>query len=194
MFEAHKADYEDHLKYPAECFAQALAGELESATGEPHTYRIFRVHRDIRFAKNKTPYNAHLHISLSPGGGCRDGGPAWMFGLDPDRLTLGVGIFAFSMAQLAAWRERVAGDEGEATAQMLSQLDATGVRIGEPDLKRMPAPYAADHPRAPLLRRKGLTAWIDSADTKAALGADGPDQCAGELLKLRSLFDLLRSL
>ena len=90
-FAAHKADYEDHLKYPAEQFAAALASELAAATGKPHDYRIFRIHRDVRFAKDKTPYSAHLHISLSPEGGCREGGPVWMFGLDPDGLNLGAG-------------------------------------------------------------------------------------------------------
>ena len=92
-FTAHKGDYVAHLKCPAEQFASALAGELAEQSGTPHEYRIFRIHRDVRFAKDKTPYNAHLHISLSPDGGCREGGPAWMFGLDPDGLTLGAGIF-----------------------------------------------------------------------------------------------------
>lgn len=193
-FQAHKADYEDHLKYPAERFAHALAEELEAVTGEPHTYRIFRVHRDVRFSKDKTPYNADLHMALSPTGSCEDGGPAWMFGLDPKGLTLGAGTFAFSTPQRAAWRERIAVDEGEEAAQMFNRLQATGVRTGEPDLKRVPTPYAADHPRALLLRRKGLTAWIDSSETGDAFGVEGPTLCARQLLKLRGLFDLLRSL
>ncbi len=91
-FEAHKADYEVHVKLPGEAFARALANELEAAMGAPHEYRIFRVHRDVRFSKDKTPYNAHLHISFSPDGGCKEGGPAWMFGLDPDGLTLARGF------------------------------------------------------------------------------------------------------
>jgi sugar phosphate isomerase/epimerase len=87
-FEAHRTDYDAHVKRPGEAFASALAGQLEAATGEPHDCRIFRIHRDVRFSKDKTPYNAHLHISFSPDGGCKEGGPAWMFGLDPDGLTL----------------------------------------------------------------------------------------------------------
>ena len=139
-FAAHKADYEDHLKYPAEQFAAALASELAAATGKPHDYRIFRIHRDVRFAKDKTPYSAHLHISLSPEGGCREGGPVWMFGLDPDGLNLGAGIFAFSPPRLARWREWCAGGEGEAIGETLARLIAAGARLSEPELKRVPAP------------------------------------------------------
>lgn len=193
-FAAHEADYRAHLKIAGEAFAAALAEVLEAMTKEVHRYRIFRIHRDLRFSKDKTPYNAHLHISLSPDGGCSEGGPAWMFALEPDRLTLGAGIFKFSKAQLATWRRRVAAGEGEAVARMLGGLEAPSIRIPEAELKRVPAPFASDHPHAPLLRRTGLTAWIDSGGTDAALGADGPAYCARELLRLRGLFDLLRGL
>jgi uncharacterized protein (TIGR02453 family) len=193
-FEAHRADYQAFVKHPGEAFAGALADGLEAMTSEAHRYRIFRIHRDVRFSKDKTPYNAHLHISLSPGAGCSEGVPAWMFGIEPDRLTLGAGIFTFAAAQLEAWRSRVAACEGEEIARMLDGLEAAGVRIGEPELKRVPAPYPSDHPHASLLRRKGLTAWTDSADTGAALGADGPARCVRQLIRLRGLFDLLRGL
>jgi uncharacterized protein (TIGR02453 family) len=193
-FKAHNADYRAYVKHAGEDFARALADALEAATSEAHQYRIFRIHRDVRFSKDKTPYNAQLHISLSPGGGCSVGGPAWMFGLEPDRLTLGAGIFTFAAAQLGAWRMRIAADEGEGIAEMLDGLEAAGVHIGKPELKRVPAPYAPDHRHAPLLRRKGLTGWIDTPDADVALGLDGPTRCARELIGLRGLFDLLRGL
>lgn len=117
-----------------------------------------------------------------------------MFALEPDQLILGAGIFTFAAGQLEAWRTRIAADEGEGIARMVAGLQAAGVRTGEPELKRVPAPYASDHPCASLLRRKGLTAWTDNADTDAALGVDGPVRCARELIKLRGLFDLLRGL
>ncbi len=193
-FAAHKAAYEAGLKRPAESFAQALAGELEAATGERHEYRIFRIHRDVRFSNDKTPYNAHLHISLSPEGGCRDGGPAWMFGLDPDGLTLGAGIFAFAPPRLDGWRALVTGPRGARVAALLDRLRTEQVRVSDPELKRVPAPYPADHPQAALLRHKGLTAWIDRLDSTRAFGTAGPSNCASELLRLRELFELLRNL
>jgi uncharacterized protein (TIGR02453 family) len=193
-FEAHRADYEAHVKLPGEAFARALASQLEAATGEPHEYRIFRVHRDVRFSKDKTPYNAHLHMSLSLDGGCKDGGPAWMFGLDPDGLTLGAGIFAFSAPRLDRWRALVASPEGASVAALINRLGAEEVRVSEPELKRVPAPYPADHPRAELLRRKGLTAWIDGLRSDTAFADAGPSNCALALLRLREVFAVLREL
>ncbi len=193
-FTAHKGDYVAHLKCPAEQFASALAGELAEQSGTPHEYRIFRIHRDVRFAKDKTPYNAHLHISLSPDGGCREGGPAWMFGLDPDGLTLGAGIFVFSPAQLTQWREWCTSAESAAIEVLLSELINAGARLSEPELKRVPAPWSADHPSEAQLRRKGLSAWLDQRDPAIAFGADGPVHCAAELLKLLPLFERLELL
>lgn len=190
-FTAHKPDYEAQLKYPAEQFASALASELAARSGTPHEYRIFRIYRDVRFARDKTPYNAHLHIIFSPDGGCRGGGPAWLFGLDPEGLTLGVGIFAFSSAQLTQWRKWCAGEGGAAIARLLSSLAKAGARLPDPELKRVPAPWGAEHPREAQLRRKGLTAWLDQPDPAIAFGADGPARCAAELMKLRRLFDRL---
>jgi uncharacterized protein (TIGR02453 family) len=193
-FEAHRTDYDAHVKRPGEAFASALAGQLEAATGEPHDCRIFRIHRDVRFSKDKTPYNAHLHISFSPDGGCKEGGPAWMFGLDPDGLTLGAGIFAFSAPRLDRWRAMVATPDGGPVAALIEQLGAEQVRVSEPELKRVPAPYPADHPRAELLRRKGLTAWIDGLRSDTAFADAGPSNCALALLRLREVFAVLREL
>lgn len=193
-FAAHKSDYETCLKYPGETFAAALASEMGERLGAPHDYRIFRIHRDVRFSKDKTPFNPHLHISLSAGGACRDGGPVWMFGLDPDGVTLGTGVFAFTPKQLDDWRGRCAGQSGLATAAFLLSLEADGVRLSKPELKRVPSPFSASHPAGELLRRKGLTAWIDVQDGAACFGPDGPSHCVDELMRLRQLFEMLTAL
>lgn len=193
-FEAHKAEYLAHLKRPGEAFAEALAATLEAETGEAHAWRIFRIHRDVRFSKDKTPYNTHLRISLSPEGECAEGGPVWMFGLDPDRLTLGAGIFELTKPRLETWRTRADAPDGAAIVQLFSRLVQDGVRLSEPELKRVPSPFAQDHPRGELLRRKGLTAWIDCPDPQLAFGADGPANCVAELLRLRPFVALLREL
>lgn len=193
-FEANKGDYEACVKRPGEAFAHALSDALEAAIAQSHDFRIFRIHRDVRFARDKTPYNAHLHISLSPSGSCKEGGPVWMFGLDPDGVTLGAGAFAFSPGQLANWRTLVAGAEGNNIARLLASLEVGGVRINTPELKRVPAPHAGDHIQGTLLRRKGLTAWIDNLDPEIAFGTEGPNQCTRRLLELRPIMELIARL
>jgi uncharacterized protein (DUF2461 family) len=66
---------------------------------------------------------------------------------------------------LDRYRAAAADDrDGPRLDAQLAGLVADGFTVAEPELKRTPAPYAADHPRAALLRRKGVTAWREVAD------------------------------
>jgi uncharacterized protein (TIGR02453 family) len=163
-FNANKARYERAFKQPGEAFAAELRPRVEKLAGQPMGAKIFRIHRDVRFAKDKSPYNTHLHLGFQaprePGKPRRRGG--FYVGLEPETLTLGVGAFDFGPADLERYRRAVAGDaDGEELAGILGRIEA---KPGEPDLKRVPAPYPADHPRGDLLRRKGLNVWQDLND------------------------------
>ena len=189
-FTANKATYESAIKGPAAEFCEAMSGKLEKLTGTPCKSKVFRIHRDLRFSKDKTPYNAHLHISFTPETG-QASPPCWFFGLEPTRIVLGAGTFGFDKSALEAFRERVDGPDGKKLAKLLEKLGAQGARIGEPDLKRVPSGYAQDHPRADLLRRKGLSAWLDTEDTKTASSPDFVATCQVKFKTLRPIYDWL---
>ena len=162
-FNLHKEAYERDLKTPADAFAATLSPELAELAGQPVSAKVFRVHRDVRFSRDKTPYNTHLHIGFTPvqpAAEPRRGG--YYFGLEPGKLTVGVGVFGFEPSELERYR-RAAINDGAELARILAAL---GTRVDEPELKRVPAPFAADHPHAQALRRKSLTAWrdLDSLD------------------------------
>lgn len=163
-FQANKARYERAYKAPAEAFVAELRPRLEALAEVALGGKLFRIHRDVRFSKDKSPYNAHLHIGFQhqrAGGEPRRRG-GFYFGLDPDKLTLGVGAFDFGPADLDRYRKAVADDGwGGDLEALLAGLDA---RLYEAELKRVPAPYPADHPRADLLKHKGLSAWRDVDD------------------------------
>ena len=73
---------------------------------------------------------------------------------------------------LDAYRAAVADStKGPALEKILDKLSKAGLRIEGAELKRVPQPYAQDHPRAALLRRKGLNAWRDIADP-AVIGGE----------------------
>lgn len=163
-FADNKAAYERAVNKAGADFAARICVELEALTGIAHTSKIFRIHRDLRFSKDKTPYNTHLHISFLP----ERTNVAWFFGLDPDGMAVGAGVFGFEKPALAAYRDRVIGPDGEQFAQILETLAGSGIRLGEPALKRVPQGFDADHPRADLLRHKGLTVWRDYSDPKSA--------------------------
>ncbi len=189
-FAAQKDAYERDLKEPGAAFAGALAAALSARVGQALEPKIYRIHRDVRFSKDKTPYNAHLHISARVLGGPDE--PCFLFGLEPGQLVLGMGVFGFSKDGLTRWRDAVSGEAGGALLRSLSDLEKAGMRLGAPELKRVPAPFAADHPQAALLRRKGLTVWIDCPAEELAFGADGPSACAEKLAPLVPLYAQLR--
>ncbi|MGI9475122.1 MAG: DUF2461 domain-containing protein [Hyphomicrobiaceae bacterium] len=165
-FTANKSRYELMVKQPAADFCEHMTVALERLTGQPHGSKIFRVNRDIRFSKDKTPYKTYLHMLFQP----RDAtdAPKWFFGLEPDKLVLGAGIFGFEKTAIDRYRKRVAGPDGKALAKQLEKMRKAGIRIREPELKRVPSGFDADLPHAELLRHKGLTAWMDLPGGPAA--------------------------
>ncbi|MCT7375702.1 DUF2461 domain-containing protein [Chelativorans salis] len=190
-FAQNKAAYERAVKRPAEDFCRAITARLDELSGLPHRPKIFRIHRDIRFSRDKTPYNTHLHISFTPD---TDAGhrPGWYFGLEPELLTVGTGVFEFKNADLDAFRARVAGEDGERLATLIEDFPV-GIRLSKPELKRVPQPYPADHPRAELLRRKSLAGWVDFADPSKACESGFADRCFDAFVRLKPLFDWLNA-
>ena len=116
----------------------------------------------MRFSKDKTPYHTHLHMLWTTG---RVG---WFLGISTGYVTAGAGAMGFDKDGLQRWRAAVDGPEGDRIAACVTALSASGARISDPELKRVPAPFDMDHPHAGLLRRKSLTAWHDltEADIK----------------------------
>jgi uncharacterized protein (TIGR02453 family) len=192
-FAENRQRYETGLKLPAEAFAAALCDELEKLTGAAHDAKIFRIHRDVRFSKDKTPYNAHLHISFLPQTDYPSP-PAWHFGLHPDRLSIGAGVFTFDKTILQAYRQRLDDGNGAVLETILNTLCEADFRISELDLKRVPPPFAPDHRHAQLLRHKGLTAWLDFDDLHWLMQPSVIAECTAYFSKLRPLFDRLLAL
>lgn len=188
-FAEHKAEYEAALKSPAQAFCALMTEELNQLTGMSHKSKTFRIHRDLRFSKDKTPYNTHLHISFHPEAASNPAG--WFFGLEPDRLVLGAGVFAFGKSDLDVFRKRIDDDDGKKLVTLLGKLGKQGVELHEPELKRVPSPYPADHSRADLLRHKGLTVWQNLMDTKAASRSDIIQKCRSSFATFKPMFDWL---
>ncbi len=168
-----------------------MAGRLEEMTGETHRIKIFRIHRDVRFSHDKTPYNAHLHISFTPADATGEA-PGWLFGVDTRQINLGAGLFAFEPEALDRYRRRVMGPDGDQLLDVLARLRTKGVRISEPEMKRVPTGYVVEGDRAALMRHKGLAGWIDSPAPETISDAGLVERCAEAFGTLRPLFDWLR--
>lgn len=184
-FTANKNRYQSFVKTPADSFRQALAEQLSLSVKKTIDSKLFRIHRDVRFSKDKTPYNAYIRMAFSEE---NSGDSAWVISIEPDCLTLGYGIFTFSADHLAIWREVVSGGLGETLSNMLQGGELAKLRSAEPELKRVPSPYPKDHPQASLLRRKGIVLWLDDLPLKEALG----DQAPAKISEAMQSFEPLR--
>lgn len=188
-FNDNKSRYEAAWKAPAEAFIKAICFRLQVETDTPHDAKLFRIHRDVRFSKDKTPYNSHLHILIR-----REGSKAGLFfGLQTDRLVLGSGMMGFDKAQLAAYRDAAAGQQGGTLAGTLETLLKAGGRMNAPDLARVPKPYDKDHERGELLRRKSLTVWRDYEDPAMVERTDLIDLCAAQFATYQPLSEWLNT-
>lgn len=187
-FHAHKGDYDAKIKKPAGHLADVVADRLHRETERPYQSKIFRQHRDVRFSKDKTPYNTHLHMLWKDSGGAEDA-PGYFLGISPDYVSVGAGVMAFAKTRLDAYREAMDGPEGERLNDMTNALLADGFRMDEPALKRVPKPFDPDHRNGELLRRKGVVVWHD-------IGANRPDGLLETALKdfrrLTPMVELLR--
>jgi len=192
-FDDNRKTYEVAVKKPARAFSELVAGELESLTGAAHKPKLFRINRDIRFSKDKSPYNPHVHISWLP----RDAGdspPAFMFGMSPDYCTVGCGVFEFSKDALEAYRRAIAGARGDDLGHLLQAFEADGFRRQEPALKRVPPGFPADHPWAELSLHKGIAVWFDFQGPDDATRPDILTRCLERFERLLPLSRFLRAL
>ena len=162
---AHKPDYEQAVRAPME----ALLAEL-AAFGPFH---VFRPNRDVRFAKDKTPYKDHIGAY-----GESEGGTGYYVHFSAAGMLAGSGYYHMAVGPAGALprrgrrrRARPADRRDRAAASSATACAPSAMDT----LKTAPRGYPKDHPRIELLRRKGLVVsrewpmakWMQ---TKAVVG------------------------
>jgi uncharacterized protein (TIGR02453 family) len=163
-FQSHRAEYEEGWAAPmasllAEVREGLRGGYGKRPLGEP---KVFRLHRDVRFGKDKTPYKTHVAgwIPVETGGAASPGSaPAAIYlHLGVDERFTGSGCWTLEPEALKRYRAAVLDPKrGAALVRLLKPLAAAGFTVSSAEsLKRVPAGVDPDHPRADLLRMKGL--------------------------------------
>ncbi|KRA38736.1 MULTISPECIES: DUF2461 domain-containing protein [unclassified Nocardioides] len=169
FWDAHKAIYDENVKAPMVALTDALGQEFGAA-------KVFRPYRDVRFAKDKTPYKNHqgAFVGVGPATG-------WYVEVAAPGVRIGGGIYEASGPRLAALREAMADDKsGPALQKILATLERGGFGIAGDTLKTAPRGYDKDHPRIDLLRMKtvlgmreyGFEPFIHTAELLDRVRAD----------------------
>jgi uncharacterized protein (TIGR02453 family) len=159
-FEAHRSEYENAMAR-FEDFVAALIIEIsvfQDLGGVSPKDCIFRIYRDVRFSKDKSPYKTHLAASIGPGGRKSMGYPYYLHVATGNHSMLAGGCHVASTEQLSRWRAAV--DKDPLTVKKLigrkDFVAAFGGITGE-KLAKAPRGYPADHPELELLRLKQIT-------------------------------------
>ncbi|WP_424972328.1 DUF2461 domain-containing protein [Dinoroseobacter sp. S76] len=153
-FEPRKDHYVEEIRKPATFLADIMAEELSRQSGQALKPKLFRIYRDVRFSKDKTPYNAHLHMIWTEADG-DPLAPAYFFGVAPGKMDLGFGVIRMEGAGLTRYRAFVDA-WGDLLCDRMSEAGLSLSDWGPDPLKRVPKPYPADHPHGDLLKRKSL--------------------------------------
>ena len=143
---AHKEVYDTAVKTPMLALTKALEAEFGPA-------KVFRPYRDVRFAKDKTPYKTHQGAFVAAG-------PAtgWYVQVGAPGVRVGVGFYDASRERLAALRAAIADDRtGRQLRTLVDRLVRDGWELGGDTLKTSPRGYDADHPRIDLLRHRSMS-------------------------------------
>ena len=128
---------------------------------------IFRINRDVRFSKDKTPYKSNFGALIGKGGR-KTSGRSYYINLEPGGSFIAGGVYAPLPEHLKQIRAAIDTDQGKKLTAIINHRDFKqyfGVMQGEA-LKTAPKGYAADHPAIDLLKQKQLMAIhkLDDAD------------------------------
>lgn len=162
-FKANRARYEQGVKEPAQKFILALGEQLATispslrADPRPVGGSLFRIHRDLRFSKDKSPYKTHAGIHFRHAAAKDAHAPGLYLHLEPSGSFLGLGIWRPASAPLRAIREAIV-ESPEQWSEAVQALDAGGLALSGDSLVRMPRGFDAEHPLATDLRRKDFIA------------------------------------
>jgi len=197
-FETHRDDYDSYVLEPSREFVIALGKQLRQLApgimADPRVNKsIFRIYRDTRFSKDKTPYKTNLALWFPVNdSGAKFDHPGYYFHLEPGNLMLGAGIHGFSKPILKAYRDAVVDPErGTSLAHAIGNMANKGYSIGEKTLKRTPRGYPPDHHLAELLLYSGLTTGIDLGVPKELNTADLIDYCFDHFKNMTPIVDWL---
>ena len=182
FWEAHRDVYKESVEAPMKALTAALEPEFGTA-------KVFRPYRDVRFAKDKTPYKTHQGAFVAAGP--RTG---WYVEISARGTRVGAGFYEADGPQLAAIRAAMADEKtGKALQRLLRRLEKDGFEVGGERLKTSPRGYDADHPRIDLLRHKQLFVGRSYGFEPDAIDAGLVDRVRADWQALRPLVSWLRA-
>jgi uncharacterized protein (TIGR02453 family) len=159
-FETNRSRYERVMLEPALEFIEAFAPHLRriSPNFVASTRRsggsLFRIHRDVRFSKDKSPYKTHLGIRFRHKEAKDVHAPGFYLHIEPRESFVGVGIWHPDSTTLIKIRDAIVADPGEWKRAAHGKKFGDVYGLSGDSLKRPPTGYDREHPFVEDLKRK----------------------------------------
>ena len=164
-FAANKQRYEEELVEPALDFINAFGPRLEKisphfrADARPSGGSLFRIYRDTRFSKDKSPYKTNLGIHFRHELAKDAHAPGYYLHIGPDEVVAGGGIWHPPTEEATRIREAIVSDPERWRRATRVGAFANRLELGGDSLKRVPSWADSEHPFADDLKRKDYFGW-----------------------------------
>jgi len=180
-FDENRKTYEEYVKKPLKLFFIDLWEKLLEK--RPHLNfdskkSIFRINRDIRFSKDKTPYKVWMSFALWEGPYSKAENPWFYFCLWANDLDMWAGNYWFNKEMLEKFREKIAWDESESFKKLMNKLKKKWYEIKGKHYKRYPRWYTEESKNAEYLLYNGIFIFEKYWKPKEIYSKDLVDFCA----------------
>ena len=172
-FKARKARFEEVLRDPLLRFVGDVGPRLEKlspyiiADPRPVGGSVFRIYRDTRFSKDKTPYKTNLGAHFKHAAGKNVHTPGYYLHLEPGNVFAGSGIWRPDGKTLAKIRDAIVEDPAAWKKVITRKSFAGGCTLSGDKLKRPPRGYDKDHPYLEDLKRKDFVTFTNFTEKEA---------------------------
>lgn len=196
-FQENRAIFERDLKEPFGDLVETLTERLQAAglglRGDRRK-SLFRINRDVRFSRDKRPYNQHLSAILSPDGTKMEQGVLFVY-VGVDRCFAGVAWWQPAPEVLQAMRQAIA-TRPEIFRKMVAALKKNGLELdGEGRLKRTPRGFEhVDEPDLVAAIRNRHFVVRHAIEPAAIHSAGLADELFGFVLRAKPLLDWGRAI
>jgi uncharacterized protein (TIGR02453 family) len=162
-FQEHKKDYETSNQELRDFTIRLMEEMKKHDTIDEAGTKIFRIYRDVRFSKDKTPYTLHRSFSMKRATDALRGG--YYMRIQPGQSFLIGGFFGPEPGDLLHIRKQIQQDPDRLRKILNSKKikDYFGELVGE-EVKTAPKGFSKDDPAIDLLRRKGFMLRHDFTD------------------------------
>jgi uncharacterized protein (TIGR02453 family) len=170
-FNAHRDDYEAHVRAPMAAMIERLAADFRSFAPElvaSPKLSMYRIYRDTRFSPNKAPYKTHAAAVFPTRGLARHEGAGLYFHVSHQDVWIGGGMYAPQPPQLHAVREHIAANISQLRAIVESPAFRRRVTLEGEKLSRVPRGFPKEHEAAEYLKFRH---FIAGAEFPAELAA-----------------------